>query len=162
MEYQIKKAQITELVRLRFAQPHSVVFNVEFGDYLDLSEFEGRAYVPASLNFTRVKFVNNKTSRRLCVFVCNETGCHKLFRKWHNLFDHMRIHTGERPFLCPVDGCKFTFNQLSNQKKHLDTHKNTSLLKCKVCHQGYSKHNLIPHFENAHTMYNSTVSATIQ
>ncbi len=88
----------------------------------------------------------------MSMFVCLEDHgtCLKIFRKWHNLFDHLRVHTGERPYECPVAGCGFTFNQISNQKKHIDIHRGVGYLKCKECGQLIQRLQIVNHFENTH------------
>lgn len=47
--------------------------------------------------------------------------CGKLFMKNFDLQQHVRSHTGERPYQCIV--CGRTFAQKSNVKKHMSTHK---------------------------------------
>lgn len=47
--------------------------------------------------------------------------CDKKFAKFFDLRQHMRSHTGEKPFQCVVCGRSFT--QKSNLTKHLRTHK---------------------------------------
>ncbi|XP_054284802.1 zinc finger protein 341-like isoform X2 [Macrosteles quadrilineatus] len=47
--------------------------------------------------------------------------CNKEFTKSFDLQQHLRSHTGERPFQCVVCGRSFT--QKSNVKKHMRTHK---------------------------------------
>ncbi|XP_064610967.1 zinc finger protein 341-like isoform X2 [Liolophura sinensis] len=47
--------------------------------------------------------------------------CNKLFNKNFDLQQHVRCHTGEKPFQCIV--CGRAFAQKSNVKKHMTTHK---------------------------------------
>lgn len=47
--------------------------------------------------------------------------CNKTFTKNFDLQQHIRAHTGEKPFQCIV--CGRAFAQKSNVKKHMNTHK---------------------------------------
>ena len=47
--------------------------------------------------------------------------CNKAFTKNFDLQQHIRAHTGEKPFQCIV--CGRAFAQKSNVKKHMNTHK---------------------------------------
>ena len=56
---------------------------------------------------------------------CDYPDCPMNFRKWHNFYDHLRIHTNERPYSCPYavqKNCKLTFTQKSNLNKHVKSH----------------------------------------
>lgn len=39
-----------------------------------------------------------------------------------NLRTHVRIHTGDRPYVCPFDACNKKFAQSTNLKSHILTH----------------------------------------
>lgn len=46
--------------------------------------------------------------------------CDKLFSSLGKFFAHLRIHTNEKPFVCPVLKCGMGFNQKGNMKLHYE------------------------------------------
>jgi uncharacterized Zn-finger protein len=120
--------------------PADSPLTIEYGDQIDLKHFAKNFHIPNSKNFAFVKYYNPATTRWSQLFVCTEKNCQKQFRKWHNLFDHLRIHTMEQPYECPVVGCSKTFTQRSNLNKHLYTHRKRSALKCSKCHVQFKSH----------------------
>ena len=59
--------------------------------------------------------VSRKAPKLKCTF------CDRAFNKNFDLQQHIRCHTGEKPFQCVV--CGRAFAQKSNVKKHMQTHK---------------------------------------
>ena len=57
-------------------------------------------------------------------FVCKYAGCGKTFGRSENLKIHTRMHTGEKPFKCQFEGCQKTFSNSSDRKKHAQIHMN--------------------------------------
>ncbi|EPQ57547.1 hypothetical protein GLOTRDRAFT_127898 [Gloeophyllum trabeum ATCC 11539] len=48
--------------------------------------------------------------------------CHKGFNRPSSLKIHINSHTGEKPFMCPYEGCGRTFSVLSNMRRHARVH----------------------------------------
>lgn len=85
--------------------PEDAQIIVEHGKEFDFSSIKIEESVPKTRRFRVFKYKNPRTQRLVKILKCDHSRCPMFFRKWHNFFDHLRVHTGERPFVCPESGC---------------------------------------------------------
>lgn len=68
--------------------------------------------------YYKVKEINKVTRRLNSVLICAE--CKKPFTKKCNLIDHLRVHSGVKPFQCNI--CAKYFKQKAQLSKHCKKH----------------------------------------
>ncbi|CAG8520326.1 14328_t:CDS:2 [Acaulospora morrowiae] len=64
-----------------------------------------------------VGYISHENLRSLYRHRCPE--CERLFRYQSTLNNHLNIHTGNRPYGCPLPGCNRYFRTSSNRNRHV-------------------------------------------
>ena len=70
--------------------------------------------------YYKKKIVNETTFRLNSVLICGYAQCGKNFTKKCNMLDHLRMHSGYKPFKCAV--CTKGFKQKAQLYKHRVIH----------------------------------------
>eukprot|EP01083_Nonionella_stella_P267256 902997_1 len=81
-------------------------------------------------------------------FKCPYTTCKRAFQSKFGLTNHIRNHTGERPYQCSYDGCDKAFGQKCTLIRHIRTHTGEKPYECSYngCGKAFSqKYNLTQH-----------------
>ncbi|KAK9381542.1 uncharacterized protein V2V93DRAFT_367223 [Kockiozyma suomiensis] len=69
---------------------------------------------------------------------CAYDNCGKSFTRPCRLEEHIRCHTGERPFACTYEGCSKNFLRDSHLKAHQSSHCSERRYSCTVCGHGFN------------------------
>ncbi|KAG5370264.1 Transcriptional regulator NRG1 [Yarrowia sp. C11] len=79
-------------------------------------------YQPQTVPIVNVN-LNNAHNKKRKKYMCD---CGRSFTTSGHLARHMRIHTGEKNYQCPYEGCTSRFSRQDNCMQHYRTHLGTS------------------------------------
>lgn len=88
---------------------------------------------------------NDHLGKGKSTYVCYWEGCERNCRpfvKRHKISNHLRKHTGERPYPCTVADCGKRFTRRDSLAAHMKTHGNTPKFRCSIEGCGKSFHQL--------------------
>lgn len=77
------------------------------------------------------------------------TVCEKTFAKKHNLDNHVRTHTGDKPYSCST--CKKSFSQKSVLYRHQKTHTGDKPFSCSTCKKLFTRKSTLNIHQRTHT-----------
>lgn len=115
-------------------------------EQFNLKQVGIQKHVPNTKDYMIFEYRSPNSRRIIRLLQCQHRNCGKVFRKWHNFFDHLRIHTNEKPYQCKFEGCNFSFTQKANLNKHMEIHQGKKRFLCNYCSRGFfTKFNLNSH-----------------
>jgi KRAB domain-containing zinc finger protein len=76
--------------------------------------------------------------------------CNKPFKRKEHLFQHRKLHTGERPYVCTT--CAKAFSRKEHLVRHLVSHTGQKMHECEVCGKSFSRKDNLHKHRKTHGM----------
>mmetsp|Transcript_4521 Transcript_4521/g.4236 ORF Transcript_4521/g.4236 Transcript_4521/m.4236 type:complete len:150 (+) Transcript_4521:185-634(+) len=137
-------------IKARFQLPSFSAILIEDGitDILGQQLYIWKGHIPSTVKYKVIKLVDSFMTTQHTFFVCQEKGCLKVTNKRGIIYEHLRFHTNEKPFRCPLVNCDLRYGQKYSMKYHFFSAHDRATYKCRVCFQKFfRKKRLFKHFQ---------------
>ena len=125
---------------------------------LSIPNNDGNHFVPLGMDNSRGIIVPASELARVCSrkprpkkFICPE--CSAAFSNRGQLSGHSRIHSGERPFVCPVENCRKTFTRNEELTRHRRIHSGLRPFQCPLCRKRFGRKDHLKKHIRTHTRH---------
>ncbi|XP_014294418.1 uncharacterized protein [Halyomorpha halys] len=89
-------------------------------------------------------------------YICDS--CGKLFKRKEHLFQHKKLHTGERPFVC--GHCGKTFSRKEHLVRHSVSHTGQKQYSCDLCGKSFGRKDNVRKHRKTHSLAGPFVCET--
>ncbi|XP_075145323.1 poils au dos [Haematobia irritans] len=81
--------------------------------------------------------------------------CGRGFKKKEHLTQHLKLHTGIRPFRCNEEGCTKAFHRKEHLLRHHVSHSGKKMFSCDICQKPFSRKDNLSKHRKIHTEANT-------